>query len=246
VIEGAAPKHSPASGWFANSWAVPSSIDPAPYPGRPRWLRLRAWAGAVPLGGYLVLHLGTQASTFGGVQSYARLTRAIDAVPALIVLEIAVIYLPLVFHVGASVIGLRERVEGVDGGLPGPWGRRLQVMSGSVLLLFLVFHFWQFRWRLWAGDLARSDFYPELCASLSSTSFGGVPLVAIGYLAGIAAAAFHGAQGIHRVAVGWDILRGRRRLLARYCGALGVGLFLLGALIVIDLATGSVLIHFPG
>jgi len=225
---------------------VPSSVDPAPYPGRLRWARLGAWAGALPLAGYLVLHLATQASTFAGARSYARITRAIDALPALIVLEIVVIYLPLLFHVGASVLGLREPEDDIEGGLSGPWGRRLQVTSGAVLLLFLIFHFWQFRWRLWAGDLARSDFYPELCASLSSTSFGGVPLVAMAYLVGIAAAAFHGAQGVHRVAVGWDMMRGRQRLLARCCGALGVGLFLLGALIVIDLATGSVLIHFPG
>jgi succinate dehydrogenase / fumarate reductase cytochrome b subunit len=247
VIERAgSPKHSPASGWFANSWAVPSSVDPAPYPGRPRWLQLQALAGAVPLAGYLVLHLATQASTFAGAQSYARLTRAIDAVPGLIALEIALIYVPLVFHVGASLLALRERADAVEGGLAGPWGPRLQVASGAVLLLFLAFHFWQFRWRLWVGDLARSDFYPELCATLSSTSAGGVPLVAIAYLLGVAAAALHGAQGIHRLAVGWDMMRGRQRLLARLCGGLGLGLFLLGALIVIDLATGSVLIHLPG
>jgi succinate dehydrogenase / fumarate reductase, cytochrome b subunit len=240
------PKHSPASGWFANSWAVPSRVDPAPYLGRPRWVRLHAVAGAVPLAGYLVLHLATQASSLAGVQSYERLTRAIDALPALLALEIVVIYLPLVFHVVASAVRLRERADDGDGGLPRPWGRPLQLASGAVLLVFLVVHFWQFRWRLWAGDLARSDFYPELCASLSSTSFGGVPLVALGYLVGVAAAALHGAQGIHRVAVEWDMLHGRQRLLARLCGGLGVGLFLLGALIVIDLATGSVLIHFPG
>lgn len=240
------PKHSPASRRFANSWAVPSRVDPASYPGRPRWVRLHALAGAIPLAGYLLLHLATQAATFAGARSYERFTRAIDAVPALLALEIVMIYLPLGYHVGAGVLRLRERTDEVEGGLPGPWGRRLQVASGAVLLLFLVFHVWQFRWRLWVGDLSRADFYPELCATLSSTRFGGVPLVALGYLVGVAAAAFHGAQGIHRVAVGWDMLRGRQRLLARLCVGLGIGLFLLGASIVIDLATGSVLIHFPG
>lgn len=239
-------KHSPASGWFANSRVVPSSVDSAPYPGRPRWVRLHALAGAVPLAGYLVLHLATQASTFAGAAGYERVRRAIDGLPALLALEIVLIYLPLAFHVGMSFVRLREPAEDVAGGLPGPWGRRLQVMSGAALLAFLVVHFWQFRWRLWTGDLARADFYPELCATLASTSFGGVPLVALGYLVGVAAAALHGAQGVHRVAVGWDIMRGKQRLRARLCGGLGVGLFMLGALIVIDLATGSVLIHFPG
>lgn len=239
-------KPSPARGWFANSSVVHSRVDPAPYPGRPRWARLHALSGAIPLAGYLVLHLATQASTFAGAPAYERITRAIDAVPALLAVEIVVIYLPLLFHVGASALLLRKPADDFGGGLPGAWGRRLQLASGVVLLVFLVFHFWQFRWRLWAGDLGRADFYPELCATLSSTSSGGVPWVALGYLLGVAAAALHGAQGVHRVAVGWNMLRGRPRLLARACGGLGLGLFLLGALIVIDLATGSVLIHFPG
>lgn len=222
------------------------SVDPAPYRGRPRWARLHALSGAIPLAGYLVLHLATQASTFAGAPAYERITRAIDAVPALIALEIVVIYLPLVFHVGAGALLLSGPRHALEGGLPGPWGRRLQLASGGVLLVFLVLHFWQFRWRLWAGDLGRADFYPELCATLSSTRFGGVPLVALGYLLGVAAAALHAAQGVHRVAVEWHMMPGQQRLLARGCVGLGLGLFLLGALIVIDLATGSVLIHSPG
>jgi hypothetical protein len=63
---------------------------------------------------------------------------------------------------------------------------------------------------------------------------------------GVSAAAIHGAQGLYRVGVSYGIGPRRRRLLARFCAALGLALFVLGALIVIDLATGSVLIHWPG
>lgn len=199
-------------------------------------------AGAVPLAGYLVLHLTTQASALAGAEGYAALTRAVDRIPGLLGLEVLVIYLPLSFHVIAGLARPPLRSAGETG----PWWRPLQLVSGLVLLAFLGFHFWQFRWRLWTGELARADFYPELCASLSSTARGGVPLVALAYLAGVAAAAFHAARGLARAASTWRFARGRQRLLARACAGFGFGLFVLGALIVIDLATGSVLIHLPG
>lgn len=241
---GAGKAAGPAPG-LLTAIPVSSRADPDPDTAPSQWLRLHALSGAIPLAGYVVLHLLTQASVFGGAEAYARFTRAIDALPALVVFEILVIYLPLSFHVAVSAIRLRARPVDVEG-WAGPWGRRLQLASGVVLLIFLVVHFWQFRWRLWMGELSRSDFYPELCASLSSTASGGIPWVALGYLVGVTAAAFHAAQGLHHAAAPWASRRGRPRLLARCCGALGFGLFVLGALIVIDLATGSVLIHFPG
>jgi hypothetical protein len=115
-----------------------------------------------------------------------------------------------------------------------------------VLLVFLLVHIYEFRFRLWTGVLAPGDYYAELCASLSSTRWGGVPAVAIGYLLGLAAGALHGARGLYRGGLALGLVAtGRERRWARCCGALGIGLFGLGALIVIDLATGSVLIPLP-
>jgi len=239
-------KHPRSLAWFANSVQVPSRLDLDPDAGVPGWVRLQALAGALPLAGYLVLHLASQAFVLGGAQPYEGLMRAIDRLPWLLALEVVVIYLPLSVHVGAGLGRVwmgRSDVGAAAGGLP---VRGLQVASGAVLLAFLAFHFWQFRWRLWVGELSRDDFYPELCASLSTTVLGGVPLVALGYLVGVSAAAIHGAQGLYRVGISYGIGRRRRPLLARLCAALGLALFVLGALIVIDLATGSVLIHWPG
>jgi hypothetical protein len=52
------------------------------------------------------------------------------------------------------------------------------------------------------------------------------------------------AQGLYHTSLGWELAA--PRVLARCCGALGAGLFLLGAFTIIELATGSVLPHFPG
>jgi succinate dehydrogenase / fumarate reductase cytochrome b subunit len=210
----------------------------------PAWVRLHALAGAIPLAGYLVLHLGSQAVALAGAQPYSRVMGAIDSLPLMIALEVAGIYAPLAFHVVAGFGLMRGRQLRAGSVWVGEGGRTWQSASGVVVLGFIAVHFWQFRWRLWTGELDRSDFYPELCASLSSTAFGGVPLVAVGYLLGVAAAAFHMAQGLFHACLRWELAP--RRVAARCCGALGAALFLLGALTVIELATGSVRLHFLG
>jgi hypothetical protein len=74
-----------------------------------------------------------------------------------------------------------------------------------------------------------------------------VPLVALSYLLGVAAAAFHAAQGLYQLWVGWNVAAQNQAKRALWCCTLaGLSLFLLGTLIVIDLATGSVVIRWPG
>jgi succinate dehydrogenase / fumarate reductase, cytochrome b subunit len=201
----------------------------------------------LPLAGYLVVHLFTQASALWGPRAHALWVSG-EPRPLGVGVEIALIYLPLLVHAG---LGLR-RVARRPGGVRAPvqadlLGPLLQPLSGAVLLVFLLLHIYEFRFRLWTGALAPSDYYAELCASLSSTRWGGIPAVAIGYLVGLAAGALHGARGLYRGALELGLVAtGRERRWARCCGALGIGLFGLGALIVIDLATGSVLIQLPG
>jgi succinate dehydrogenase / fumarate reductase cytochrome b subunit len=225
----------------------------------PLWLRVQLWAGLLPLAGYLVVHLIRQASVLWGQRAYV-VWGAAEPTSWRLAVSVVLVYLPLLVHAG---LGLRRlagsehavAVEGSDGSAHAVRGasvarsvrRALQQLSAAVLFIFLLAHLWQFSVPSWTGALAASDYYPELCAALSSTRWGGVPWVAIGYLLGVAAAALHGAHGIYHGLLGLGFIRpGRERVWARCCGALGLSLFGLGALIVIDLATGSVLIHLPG
>lgn len=212
----------------------------------PRWDRLQIGLGAVPLAAYLSLHLLTQLSALRGPNAHAR-WGALPVTPFWITLEIALLYVPLVAHVLLGVWRLfrPQRLPSPPG--PSLLGRQLVLASGAVLLIFLLVHIAEFRLRLWTGELAPGDYYPELCARLSATRWGGVPLAALGYLLGVAAAAHHGAQGLYHGALGLGWIGSRRELgFRRCCIALGLAWFGLGALIVIDLATGSVLIHLPG
>jgi succinate dehydrogenase/fumarate reductase cytochrome b subunit len=214
----------------------------------PNWLRWQALLGAVPLAGYLLLHLVGQVLSLSGSPLQRRLQDLLERSPLALSLELVLVYAPLAAH---AVLGL-WRVSGrppsppagaaPDGNWPVSWGNSLQRLSALALLVFLVLHVWQFEGRLWAGELRRADFFPVLCASLSSTALGGVPLVALGYLFGVAAASVHLAQGLYHASLSWGLVApARRERLGRACVLGGITLFATGALIIIDLATGSVL-----
>jgi succinate dehydrogenase / fumarate reductase cytochrome b subunit len=198
---------------------------------------VQVWTGVVPLAGFLVLHLALQASALWGPRTYASVV-GLERSPAGWAAQILLIYLPLVIHAALGAARVATRADsGEPSAWAGPFGRPAQQLSAAVLLIFLVAHFCEFPYRLWTGVIAPSDYYPELCARLSSTAWGGIPLVAIGYLLGIAAAALHGAQGLYHAGLSLGLVPSGRRW-AGACCALGVSLFALGALIVIDLATG--------
>jgi succinate dehydrogenase / fumarate reductase, cytochrome b subunit len=207
--------------------------------------RLYTLSGAVPLAGFLLVHLVVQASALGGWQSHRRLSETFDAIPLAIGLEIACVYIPLLAHLVLGVLrsdsghAARERAE-----LP----KRILHRVGAVSLgVFIVFHVWQFRWRLWTGEIDRTDLFPELVASLSSTVSGGIPVTAVAYLVGIAAAAAHGARCVYAACCEWQLVPPAKQLaLGRACAALGIMAFLVGAAVVIDLATGAIVPRFPG
>ena len=212
----------------------------------PTWLRWHSLLGVIPLAGYLLLHLLGQVLALSGSALQRGFQALLDRSAVVSVLEFGVIYLPLCAHAALGLWQVTRREPGSvgperDPAWPLGWGRTLQRLSALGLLLFLVFHVWQFEGRLWLGELRRVDFLPELCASLSSTAFGGVPLVAFGYLLGVAAAALHAAQGLYHACVSWGwVTPPRREWLARACLLGGIALFAVGALIIVQLATGSV------
>jgi len=214
-------------------------------PSPPTWLRWHSLL-AVPLAGYLVLHLGAQSLALWNA-SFERWLRGTEESQLLTrALELGLIYAPLGLHVVLGVRRMLSRAPAVQARASLGWGSRAQWLSALVLVVFLLAHIWQMAGRRWTGELDARDLLPELCASLSSTAFGGVPLVALGYLLGIAAAAFHAAHGLYRAGVGSGLVgaSGEPRL-ARACVLAGLGAFVLGALMVVQLATGSLRIYLP-
>ncbi|MCC6645047.1 MAG: succinate dehydrogenase [Polyangiaceae bacterium] len=202
--------------------------------------KLHSLSGVVPVAGFVVFHLWTNARALSGQEAFDAAVLDINHMPYLPLLE-AGILLPLAFH---GLYGVKLALQGRPNlgryGYARNWMYTLQRASGVVALLFIVAHLWELRVQKALGVLGPTGFYPTLVAHLSST-VGGVPLSAIFYLVGIAACAFHLANGLFGFCASWGLLLSRRSQRAGMLafGALGVAVFLLGANTTVFFATGS-------
>ncbi len=204
--------------------------------------RLFSLSGIVPIGVFLIVHLWTYSSALLGRDAFEQQLEQATSSPWLMVAEGLFVWLPLIFHAGYGLsLTFSARVNVRSYPYARNWAFVLQRVTGVLSLFFIAYHFWQFRLQIVLGKLNYEDLFPELCASLSSTGFGQVPWLALAYLLGIAASVFHLANGLHTFCFSWGITRSRRagRRVAGLCGALGVGLFLIGANSVVYFATGS-------
>ncbi len=208
---------------------------------RPFLLRkLHSLTGVLPVGGFMVFHLWTNAKAMQGQELFDDAVADISHMPFLGLLE-ASILLPLLFH---AVWGIKIALEGKPNvgkyTFSRNWMYSFQRITGILAFLFIGYHLWGYWGQRVADNMAPREFYPSLCANLSST-MNGIPVVGLIYLVGIAACSFHLANGLWGFCFSWGITLSRRsqRLSAVVFGLLGAAIFVLGASTVIYFATGS-------
>jgi succinate dehydrogenase / fumarate reductase cytochrome b subunit len=211
---------------------------------RPYLMRkVHSLTGVLPVGGFMCFHLFTNAKALQGQQQFDEAVAGIGHMPYLPVLE-AGILLPLLFHAGYGVwIALQGKPNVGRYTYSRNWMYTLQRVTGLLAFAFIAFHLYEYWGHRVSGDLAAEQFYPQLCANLSST-IGPVPVRALVYILGIAACVFHFANGLWGFCFSWGLTVSRRsqQLAATVFGVLGVIVFLLGANTAIYFATGS---RFP-
>lgn len=192
-------------------------------------------SGVVPLGVYLLVHLGSYARALFGSDEFGLLD---EPGLALSVLGLFLIWLPLAFHAAyggwLSTRSLPETRDEKQYAL-------LMRASGVLALAFLVWHAAWFSWPLKRGRLAPEDVAERLAATLSSTN-DGVPWFAALHLLGLGVVCAHFGWGFARFLEGWGVTRARPARLG--AGLLSAALFGLGAATLIELATGSILPRF--
>ncbi len=203
--------------------------------------RLHSLSGVLPIGVFVVLHLGTQSRALTGQAGFDDGVKSRAAMPYVLIFEIALVLLPLLFH---ALYGVKLSFEGKPtvGRYPGQrnWMHLAQRITGMLAFAFIVWHvseYWLPRVR---GQLDPTMFYPLLCKNLSATRFG-LPLAALGYVFGIAACVFHLANGLWGFCLTWGLTVTVRaqRAAATVFGLLGLLLFVIGANTAIYFATGS-------
>jgi len=165
------------------------------------WLeRLQSLTGVVPIGAFIVFHFYENGKVLQGAQAYNDASAGIRQTPFLLFFEIALIYLPILYH---TIYGLR--LFGVSRPNNRSYRYRrntfytVQRLTGIILILFIGFHVVTFRF----GQFINSP-----------PTFGGVleqlsnPLVFVWFLIGVAAASLHLANGLWSFLVRWGVTVG--------------------------------------
>jgi len=211
---------------------------------RPYLMRkLHSLTGVLPVGGYMVFHLFENSRAMQGQAQFDETVSGINHLPYLPVLE-AGILLPLLFHAGYGIkLAFESKPNARSYTFSRNWMYTLQRITGVLALFFILFHLWEYWGQKLLGKLAVDQFYPRLCSNMAST-VGGVPVVALVYILGIAACTFHFANGLWGFCFSWGITVSRRsqQLAAVVFSVVGVAVFVLGANTAIYFATGS---RFP-
>ncbi len=207
--------------------------------------KLHSLTGVMPVGVYLVFHLWTNAKVMQGRHAFDAAVSEIDGLPYLTLVEVLGIGLPLLYH---AVFGIAIALEARPNLKRYPtnrnWTYVMQRVTGVALLAFLVFHVLTLRVPVATGTMDKADLFPALCDALSSTTSGGVPAIAIVYLLGTAAAAYHFAVGLTGFCFSWGITVSRRanQVVSGVFALVGLALFTIGASTIIYYATGSTLV----
>lgn len=191
-------------------------------------------SSVVPLTVYVLVHLSSYlGALFGATHFGAGTGNGFE-----LALEIALVWLPLAFHVAYGAWLLQTQLEPA-----GSERRRSLVLraSGVAALLFLVYHASWFRIPILRGERDPSDVANQLALHLSSTAWG-VPVPAILHLLGLGAVSVHLAAGLARFIEHWRLASSARaELVAR---SVSIALFAVSSATVIELATGSALPNF--
>lgn len=225
--------------------SAPSAPLPLPLLDRQKraflWRRLFSLSGVIPIGGFVLVHLWDNAKALQGRAAYVDMINSSGRTPYRTAIEIGIIFVPILFH---TVLGLKYLLDARYnvGAYPysGNWMYTLQRLTAGLVLVFLAYHLWELRLQKLLAGLDAGGYFDTLCRNLSSTMTG-VPVVALLYVIGIGAAAFHVANGLWGFCFSWGIASSRRsqRLAANLFGVVGLLIFLLGANTVVYFATGS-------
>lgn len=203
--------------------------------------KLFSLTGVVPVAGFTLFHLWKNATALQGRDAFTAMAEEINSIPYVAVFEVAFILVPILLHALLGVlIVLDARYNVGSYRYSRNWMFTLQRAAGVVALIFLVYHLYELRFQKLMGEMQPSDFHDALCAGLSSTMWG-VPVIALLYVVGIAAVAFHLANGLWGFLCSWGITVTRRsqRISASLMGILGLAVFALGANTALYFATGS-------
>jgi succinate dehydrogenase / fumarate reductase, cytochrome b subunit len=204
--------------------AVPSALN--------RWLSV---TGLAPLGAFLIIHVGINATVLWGAGTFHRTATVLQSLPALWLIETLFVFLPLAIHAGLGLWLVLARTPLAP---PRPYPPAVRVAiraTGVAAFVFLAAHLLEFRFRSPAVRVGGAELETLIAADLSSTAHG-LPWRGAMYLIGTACVSFHFVAGVWGVAA--SARGGTRRWAGAALGALGACLWMTFVAVVLFHATG--------
>lgn len=193
--------------------------------------KLQSLSGIIPIGAFLAEHFWSNSYALVSAKSYDHVSSELQLIPWRIVVESAVLWLPLLFH---SLYGMYIWWKGKSNVLGHPWMSNwmytLQRWTGMIAFVFIAWHLYTERF-LGRGMTA----YADVQQSMTN------PWFVTFYLIGITAASFHLGNGLWNFACKWGIAVTVRaqRAAAWFGAAVGLSFTLIGVAIVLGLHYGK-------
>lgn len=160
--------------------------------------RLHSLLGVIPVGVFLIVHLMANNFATRGEEAFNSAAGFMGNLPFRILLEVVIIYLPLLFH---AIYGLyiaftaKNNVSGY--GFFRNWMFFLQRISGIITLIFVAWHVWETRI---AYALGRAEVNFQMMENILDS-----PAMLIFYLVGVISTIFHFSNGLWSFAVSWGL-----------------------------------------
>lgn len=166
--------------------------------------KLHSLLGIIPLGGFFVVHALTNYQAFErGPEGFETGVKLINSMPLLPLLEIFVIYLPLLFH---GIYGLYVAYQSNSNMGRFKYGRNwaftAQRVTGVMTFVFVFWHVYQTRMQIYLGNIT----HDELGSTMNKIATD--PTFFVLYLIGVLAAVFHFSNGLWSFLVSWGITVG--------------------------------------
>ncbi len=176
--------------------------------------RLHSLTGVIPVGLFLLNHFYANAYAIKGEEAYNSHAQDILNLPYLFIVELVVIFIPLVFHAALGVLITFSGECNLQGQ---SWFRNwmyvLQRVSGAFLLIFISIHVFGTRF-----NPERSNLYELMAQHMTN------PYYLAFYILGVMAATFHFSNGLWGFCVTWGVtVSPRSQRISTYACA---GLFL--------------------
>jgi succinate dehydrogenase / fumarate reductase cytochrome b subunit len=194
--------------------------------------KLHSLSGIVPVGLFLLQHIYHNAYAIQGREAFGRITAELQGLPLAIVLEVGLIWIPILFH---ALYGFYVMFTGRNNtrhyGYMKNWMYYLQRVTGAFLFFYIIFHVTT----TWGTRAHGAEMYDVMVYQLSR------PWVFVFYITGLAAAVFHMCNGFWTFGISWGITVGAtsQKVSGYACLALGLILYFVGCWALMSFKGGA-------